>query len=71
MSEYYYQFSTFLNSYKTSFPTFFYFKYLVMKGCLKISLISILYYGFFLQIFKMKSFASSVTSTYSGNLISS
>ena len=35
------------------------------------SLISILSSGSFLQIFRMKSLPSSLTSTYSGNLISS
>ena len=54
---YKFQLSTFLNSSKTSLPTFFSFKYFVMKGCLKISLISILSSGFFLQILRMKSLA--------------
>ena len=37
--------------------------YLVMKGCLSICLIDILSFASFLIVFKMKSLASSVTST--------
>lgn len=45
--------------------------YLVTNGCLSISRISILSSGFFLIELNMKFFASSVTSTYSGKVISS
>ena len=43
----------------------------VKNGCRNICLIYILYYPFFLIVFKMKSLASSVTSTHDGNVISS
>ena len=44
----------FPNSSMTSWPTFLTFIYLVMNGCLKMSLISILSSGSFLQIFRIK-----------------
>lgn len=43
----------------------------VKNGCRSICLIYILYYPFFLIVFKIKSLASSVTSTHDGNVISS
>ena len=64
------QLSTFLKSSKTSEASLL-SSCFAMKGCRSICRNSILSSPFFLIDFRMKSFATSPTSTYSGKVISS